>query len=181
VAGELSAPEETWLSDELQGHLIDLYFEWEQPWFQMLNETLFRESMANSGRYFSPLLLTCILAVGSRYCDRLEVRTDPNDPNTAGRMFICKAEKLIQNDLRWPKITTIQSLAIMGMFYIVSYYKTRISRVPIADFILSRQRVRMQLVGFIKAWPIVLLWIWVSIWIPPFWPGLSPSRPSRSS
>ncbi|KAJ5404470.1 hypothetical protein N7509_004341 [Penicillium cosmopolitanum] len=120
VAGELSPPYETWLSDELQAHLIDLYFEWEQPWFQMLNETLFRESMANGGRYFSPLLLTCILAVGSRYCDRLEVRTEPNDPNTAGRMFICKAEKLIQNDLRWPKITTIQSLAIMGMFYIAT-------------------------------------------------------------
>ncbi|KAJ5085126.1 hypothetical protein N7532_009897 [Penicillium argentinense] len=113
-------PDETWLSDELQAHLIDLYFEWEQPWFQMLNETLFRESMACGGRYCSPLLLNCILAVGSRYCDRIEVRTDPNDPNTAGKIFICKAERLIQHDLRWPKITTIQSLAIMGVFYIAT-------------------------------------------------------------
>jgi hypothetical protein len=36
-------------------------------------------------------------------------------------MFICVAERLINNDLRWPKITTIQSLTIMGMYYIVRY------------------------------------------------------------
>jgi hypothetical protein len=48
------------------------------------------------------------------------VRSDPNDSNTAGKIFLDQAEKLLQNDLKWPKITTIQSLAIMGMAYIVS-------------------------------------------------------------
>lgn len=104
----------------LRSHLIDLYFEWEQPWLQVVNEELFRDSMRSGGRYFSPLLLNCILALGSRYCDRIEVRSDPNDSNTAGKIFLERAERLIQNDLRWPKITTIQSLAIMGMAYIVS-------------------------------------------------------------
>lgn len=80
--------------------------------------------MRDGGRYFSPLLLNCILAVGSRYCDRMEVRTDPNDANTAGKTYLEKAENLIQNDLRWPKITTIQSLAIMGTVYIVSSTKS---------------------------------------------------------
>jgi hypothetical protein len=112
--GDSSIPE------ELQAYLIDLYFEWEQPWLQVVNESLFRESLACGGRYCSPLLLNCILGMGSRYCDRLEVRSDPNDSNTAGKTFIAKAEKLMQNDLRWPKITTIQSLAIIGMVYIVS-------------------------------------------------------------
>ncbi|KAJ5157855.1 Transcription factor [Penicillium canariense] len=111
-------PDDNLASEELQAHLIDLYFEWEQPWYQVVNEKLFRESLACGGRYSSPLLLNCILALGSRYCDRIEVRSDPADPNTAGKMFIDNAEKLIQNDLRWPKITTIQSLAIMGMVYI---------------------------------------------------------------
>lgn len=106
--------------DGLRSHLIDLYFEWEQPWLQVVNETLFRDSMRNGGRYFSPLLLNCILALASRYCDRIEVRSDPNDSNTAGKIFLERAERLIQNDLRWPKITTIQSLAIIGMAYIVS-------------------------------------------------------------
>ncbi|KAJ5630281.1 uncharacterized protein N7484_010381 [Penicillium longicatenatum] len=108
------------ISEELQAHLINLYFDWDQPWLQVVNEQLFRESLASGGRYCSPLLLNCILAVGSRYCDRIEVRTDPNDSNTAGKMFICVAERLINNDLRWPKITTIQSLTIMGMYYIAT-------------------------------------------------------------
>ncbi|CEJ57830.1 hypothetical protein PMG11_06509 [Penicillium brasilianum] len=106
------------VSEELQAHLIDLYFEWEQPWFQVVNEKLFRESLICGGRYSSPLLLTCILALGSRYCDRVEVRSDPSDSNTAGKRFIERAEKLVQNDLRWPNITTIQSLAVMGSVYI---------------------------------------------------------------
>lgn len=109
------------ISEELQAHLINLYFDWDQPWLQVVNEQLFRESLVSGGRYCSPLLLSCILAVGSRYCDRMEVRTDPKDPNTAGKMFICAAERLIQNDLRWPKITTIQSLTIMGIYYIVGH------------------------------------------------------------
>ncbi|KAJ5917185.1 hypothetical protein N7466_010739 [Penicillium verhagenii] len=113
-------PELPTASKELQDHLINLYFDWDQPWLQVVNEQLFRESLASGGRYCSPLLLNCILAVGSRYCDRIDVRTDPNDPNTAGRNFICTAERLLQNDLRWPKITTIQSLAIMGLFYIAT-------------------------------------------------------------
>lgn len=119
--GSTEAAEESWTPEYgLRSHLIDLYFEWEQPWHQVVNEKLFRDSMGSGGRYFSPLLLNCILALGSRYCDRIEVRSDPNDPNTAGKIFLEIAERLIQNDLRWPKITTIQSLAIMGMAYIVS-------------------------------------------------------------
>lgn len=110
----------SWVSEELRSHLIDLYFEWDQPWLQVVNEKLFRDSLASGGRYCSPLLLNCILALGSRYCERVEIRTDPNDPNSAGRAFISEAESLIRHDLRWPKITTIQSLAIMGMVYIVS-------------------------------------------------------------
>lgn len=113
-------PDDTGLPEELQARLIDLYFEWEQPWFQVVNERLFRESLAYGGRYSSPLLLTCILALGSRYCDSLDVRSDPDDSNTAGKKLLDRAEKLLQNDLRWPKITTIQSLAIMGMVYLVS-------------------------------------------------------------
>ncbi|KAJ6129437.1 hypothetical protein N7512_002217 [Penicillium capsulatum] len=111
-------PNEFWASDELRAHLIDLYFEWEQPWLQVVNEQLFRDSLACGGRYCNPLLLNCILALGARYSERLDVRSDPNDPNTAGKLFLENAERLVANDLRWPKITTIQSLAIMGMVYV---------------------------------------------------------------
>lgn len=75
------------ISEELESHLIDLYFMWEQPWCQVVDESLFRESRATNGRYFSPLLLNCILAIGSRHSDRPEIRSNPDNPQTAGRVF----------------------------------------------------------------------------------------------
>ncbi|KAL6407211.1 Zn(2)-Cys(6) zinc finger domain protein [Ilyonectria robusta] len=106
------------ISEELMTHLIDLYFKWEQPWCQVVDESLFRQSKQTNGRYFSPLLLNCILAIASRYCDRPEVRSDPDDPNTAGRIFLDTAEVLLHFDLKWPSITTIQSLEIMAIHYV---------------------------------------------------------------
>ncbi|KAL4793229.1 fungal-specific transcription factor domain-containing protein [Aspergillus venezuelensis] len=106
------------ISEELEEHLITLYFTWEQPWCQLVDERLFRESMQNKGRYFSPLLLNCILALGSRYSDRLEVRSAPHDSNTAGQMFLDIAEVLLHFDLQYPSITTIQSLGVLAMMYV---------------------------------------------------------------
>ncbi|KAL1614293.1 hypothetical protein SLS54_009860 [Diplodia seriata] len=106
------------LSPELVEHLIDLYFEWEEPWYQVVDEALFRDSRQSNGRHFSPLLLYCILAVASRYSDRPEVRSDPQDPNTAGIIFLEHAEALLHFDLKWPSVTTIQSLAIMAVLYV---------------------------------------------------------------
>ncbi|KAH7123495.1 fungal-specific transcription factor domain-containing protein [Dactylonectria estremocensis] len=99
-------------------HLIDLYFEWEEPWCQLVDEQLFRKSRQTGGRFFSPLLLNCVLAMGSRYSDMVEVRTDPDDPNTAGRMFLETAEVLLHFDLKWPSITTIQSLGVLAILYV---------------------------------------------------------------
>ncbi|UPK95767.1 hypothetical protein LCI18_006702 [Fusarium solani-melongenae] len=105
------------VDEELETHLIEQYFIWEQPWLQAVDEALFRESRENNGRYFSPLLLNCILASGSRFTDRVEVRSDPNDPNTAGRLFLETAEVLLHFELKRPSITTIQSLAVLGTVY----------------------------------------------------------------
>ncbi|KAF4459425.1 Transcription factor [Fusarium albosuccineum] len=90
------------VSEELTTHLIDLYFKWEQPWCQVVDEAIFRRDMQNNGRYTG----------------HLEVRADHRDPNTAGLFFLEKAEKLLQPDLKSPSITTIQSLAIMAVLYV---------------------------------------------------------------
>ncbi|KAL3426421.1 C6 transcription factor [Phlyctema vagabunda] len=113
-----SVLEDTKIPPALQEHLLDMYFTWEQPWCWVVNEKLFRMSLADGGRYCSPLLLNCILAIASRYTDRIEVRTDPSDPNTAGKLFLDNAEVLLHYDLKWPTITTIQSLSIMGTIYV---------------------------------------------------------------
>ncbi|KAF7591567.1 hypothetical protein BBP40_001447 [Aspergillus hancockii] len=54
--------------------------------------------------------------------DRVEVRSDPNDPNTAGRIFLETAEALLYLDLKHPNITTLQSVAILGTVYVAFGY-----------------------------------------------------------
>lgn len=104
---------------ELQENLIRLYFEWEQPWLQVVDEVLFRDSRRSNGRYHSALLLDCMMALASRYSDRPDVRSDPRNSNTAGMTFMRSAEVRLQGELKWPTITTVQSLAIMAIFYVV--------------------------------------------------------------
>jgi hypothetical protein len=109
------------IDEDLQAELIDLYFIWQNPWFPVLNEHLFREHLQqSSGRYFSPLLLTCVLAAGSRFSKSIEIRTDPLDPDTAGDQLVTEAELLLHFDLKSPTLTTIQAVAIMIYLYIVS-------------------------------------------------------------
>ena len=71
-----SLEEESEPTEELKSHLIDLYFGWEQPWSWVVNEKLFRESQLSGGKYCSKLLLNCIFAIGARFSDRLELRSN---------------------------------------------------------------------------------------------------------
>ncbi|KAL1874422.1 hypothetical protein VTK73DRAFT_299 [Phialemonium thermophilum] len=103
---------------ELESHLLDIYFSWEQPWCQVVDEGLFRASKETGGRFYSPLLLNSILSVASRHSDRIEVRSDPEDPETAGRAFLETAETLLPLEMKYPGITTLQALAILGTVYI---------------------------------------------------------------
>lgn len=118
--------DEKLVSNDVEDELIATYFKWEQPWAQVVDEHLFRSHRATKGRYFSSLLLNSILAIASRYSTRREIRSDPNDPKTAGIPFLEKAETLLHSELRWPSITTIQSLSILGVFYVVGHTRTRV-------------------------------------------------------
>ncbi|KAL2834029.1 fungal-specific transcription factor domain-containing protein [Aspergillus pseudoustus] len=106
------------ISKTLQELLISLYFRWEQPWFAVVDEELFRQSLHHGGRYWSPLLHLCILAVGSRYSESTQVRSKLDDSNTAGMIFLEQAKYYLQAEVEKPSLTTIQALAIIGMFYI---------------------------------------------------------------
>lgn len=153
------------VDQEIQAHLLDLYFIWDNPWFQVVDEALFRDSKSNKGRYYSPLLLHCILACGSRYSDRVEARSDPDDANTAGRPFLDTVEALLHDELKRPNITTIQSLAILSIVYFVSTFNSvsnvysNIWRVP--DKTLPD--------GCTRAWRIDWSWIWVFISTQTLW------------
>ncbi|KAL4880626.1 fungal-specific transcription factor domain-containing protein [Aspergillus karnatakaensis] len=106
------------ISSELENELIDSYFKWEQPWMQAVDEKLFRDARATQGKYFSSLLLNCILALASRHSDHVEVRADPTDIRTAGRLFLERAEVLLHYEMKNPNITTLQSLCILAHIYV---------------------------------------------------------------
>lgn len=108
----------------LQNHLIDLYFTWDQPWYPIVDESLFRESMNTRGRYWTPLLHYSILALGCRFSDSLEVRLDPDDPNSAGQGFLMRARDLLHSEMEHPTLVTIQALGVIGMVYFVGFSVT---------------------------------------------------------
>lgn len=116
------------ISEELKSELMNLYFTWQNPWLFVVDESLYRESLKTGGRYWSPLLENCILALGSRFTDSTEVRTDPNDTNSAGQFFFDRAEIYLSYELKYPSITTIQSLFLLSMLSVVSPFSLRLPR-----------------------------------------------------
>lgn len=117
----MSATPESLPSASLKEHLIDCYFEWEQPWCQVVNEKLFRDSERYGGRYSSPCLVNSILAMGSRYSDRTDLRQSPANSNCAGQVFLARAEKMLNAELKNPTVTTVQALAILGILYVANF------------------------------------------------------------
>lgn len=106
-------------SEELRSELVDLYFTWQNPWLLVIDEKLYRQSRETGGRYWSPLLESCILAIGSRFTDDPGVRSDPDDANSAGQVFFKRAEVYLSHELKFPSITTIQSLFLLSMISVV--------------------------------------------------------------
>lgn len=148
-----------WLvPEELEEELVGLYFRWDQPWLQVVDEKLFRESRACGGKYFSPLLLNCIMAVGSRFSARPETRADPDDVHSAGGLFLEKAEILLHYDLKWPSITTLQSLCILGSVKCVSVGVQLPCMIRSADNV--REPAQMRPAGCMLVWPSDLRWTW---------------------
>lgn len=108
------------ISEELKSELVNLYFTWQNPWLLVVDEKIYRESLRTKGRFWSPLLENCILALGSRFTDRPEVRADPDKADTAGRFFFERAEVYLSYELKYPSITTIQSLYLLSILSVVS-------------------------------------------------------------
>jgi hypothetical protein len=102
-------------NDGLVRHLLSLYFCWEYPTFASLSKEHFLLDY-NSGRrrFCSSLLVNILCSMGATLCDIKEVRSDPDDANTAGDHFFAEAQRLLsQEDI--PCVTTIQALNLMAL------------------------------------------------------------------
>lgn len=128
----------------------------------MIDEKLYRQSLQTKGRYRSPLLENCILAIGCRFTDNPEVRAVPDDANSAGHLFFSQAEIYLSYELKSPSITTVQSLFLLSMLSVVGQPEPA-HRIPQnAETLCSLQEL-MPLPGYARGWRSSLLLILVSI------------------
>ncbi|KAJ0334267.1 hypothetical protein COL5a_000315 [Colletotrichum fioriniae] len=103
--------------DELQAHLLELYWRWQNPWNYVIHKSAFLRSYRgeDDGTYCSPLLLCSIFAIAARYSDRPELRTVPDDPSTAGDAFGEHAKILLLYESEAPTITTVQAACLLAL------------------------------------------------------------------
>ena len=106
------------VSTELRDHLLDLFWRWQNTWQYLVPQELFMKGLDNPQPtcFCSPLLLNATLALASRYSDRPEVRTDPNDPATAGEPFAASAKVMLQHECEAPTTTTVQAAALLSLW-----------------------------------------------------------------
>lgn len=102
---------------ELQEHLLDLYWKWQNPWYYVVHKESFLRDFRQRGhgRYCSALLLSAIFSLASRYSDRPELRSDPDDPNTAGQCFVEQCKILFLYEMEAATITTVQAACLMAL------------------------------------------------------------------
>ncbi|KAH7305298.1 fungal-specific transcription factor domain-containing protein [Stachybotrys elegans] len=104
------------VSAELQEHLLELYFRWQNPWVYLVHKEYFmRDFRRGQGPFCTPLLLNAIFAIAARYSDRIELRSDPADSNTAGEAFAEQARILLMFECEAATVTTTQATALLAL------------------------------------------------------------------
>lgn len=111
LAAWLSIPQDARFVD----HLLNLYFCWVHPFYQLFARDLFLHDMIHGKTEFcSALLFNALLSLACHYSDRSIARIDPQDSNTAGDSFFAEAKRLLEK-AETPSLTTIQALGIMSV------------------------------------------------------------------
>ena len=100
---------------ELAMHLLDLHWNRQHHSFLLTYRPAIMRSLASGGGpYCSKLLLNAIFACVSKYSDRLEVRSDPNDPRTAGARFFQRVKELLPSEMEQSSISLVVALLLLG-------------------------------------------------------------------
>lgn len=95
-------------------HLLDLYFTWVHPFYQLFSQDRFlMDFKRGETGHCSALLVNVICAFGCHYSDRLAARSDADDPLSVGEHFFAEAKRLLDLDEK-PSLTMVQALGIMS-------------------------------------------------------------------
>ncbi|KAL2800285.1 fungal-specific transcription factor domain-containing protein [Aspergillus keveii] len=103
--------------DHLVSHLISVYFTWDHPLMQVVDQNLFLEHMKlgdTRSKFCSPMLVNSILALASIYSHYPEVYGAPGDVYSRGQHFFEEAERQWKAQEGRPSLANIQALALMS-------------------------------------------------------------------
>ena len=108
------------VAPDLQIYLLDLYWKFQNTVLQMIHKESFLHDMqTGQNRYFSTLLLYCVFACAARISDREDIRAlalpSAEDLEDEQPYFVKKALQLLEEELKRPQITTIQSLQLLSV------------------------------------------------------------------
>jgi len=101
---------------ELALHLLDLHWSRQHHTFLLTYRPAFTRELEHGGPYCTDLLLNAVFACSSKFSERVDVRSDPDNPETAGRHFYDRCDDLLLHGglLSQSRIPTIIALVMLG-------------------------------------------------------------------
>ncbi|KAE8335269.1 fungal-specific transcription factor domain-containing protein [Aspergillus arachidicola] len=101
---------------DLALHLLDLHWSRQHHTFLLTYRPAFMRELEHGGPYCSDLLLYAVFACASKFSERPEVRSNPVDPETAGRCFFnrCQELLLVEGLMTQSSIPTVIALVMLG-------------------------------------------------------------------
>ncbi|KAF9111530.1 hypothetical protein BGX27_004788 [Mortierella sp. AM989] len=101
-------------SVEIRDHLVDSYFTYRYPIWPIIHKTTFLTQLHDPNSTPSLLLLNALFAYASRYSTWLVLRSDPEKPETAGQLFLERAQAMLPAFLMAPRLSTVQALLFLA-------------------------------------------------------------------
>ncbi|KAG9320311.1 hypothetical protein KVV02_004930 [Mortierella alpina] len=101
-------------SVEIRDHLVDTYFTYRYPIWPIIHKTIFLTQLHDPNSTPSLLLLNALFAYASRYSSWQVLRSDPDKPETAGQLFLERAQAMLPAFLMAPRLSTVQALLFMA-------------------------------------------------------------------
>ncbi|KAJ5784249.1 nitrogen assimilation transcription factor NirA [Penicillium pulvis] len=112
----LRQPSIAGLPSDLAIHLLDLHWNRQHHTFLLTYRPAFMRDLVQGGSYCSDFLVNAVFACSSKFSERLEVRSDPARPETAGKLFFDRCDQLLaeQSLLTHSSIPTVAGLLMLG-------------------------------------------------------------------
>ncbi|KAF3479687.1 putative Fungal specific transcription factor [Arthroderma uncinatum] len=110
------------IDPETQDYLLNLYWKFQHTELQILHKEAFLRDMATGQtKFYSKALLYCIMACAARISHRPEIRAMVLSPGLSPTEelppLFAAASKLVDEELKRPHVTTVQSLLLLSVIY----------------------------------------------------------------